>query len=399
MCKLSLPSLPRRLALLAATLGTALLVACGGGGTDASGQGTLRLAITDAPACGYQAVNVTVEKVRVHRSAGAADGDSGWVELAVSPARRLDLLTLQNGVLSELGQIPLEAGTYTQLRLVLAENSPANPLANAVLPVGQATERPLTTPSAQQSGLKTHINITVEPDRLADFVIDFQVCKSIVRAGNSGRFLLKPVLSVMPRFIAGVGGTVEPTLANGDTQLSLQLAGIPVRSTTPDATGRFLLQPVPAGSYTLVVSAPGRATAVVSGVVVTAGAVTNLAQASGLVLPSAGAGVAVLDGRVATGLALVDASVAVRQTLTGGTIIQLVDAPVDADSGDYAYSVPTVAPLVAPYVAAPAPLVFVADTGAAGRYFLRAVSGGAIKTSATIELDAGERVTTPFVFP
>jgi hypothetical protein len=335
--------------------------------------------------------------VRVHQSATAADGDSGWVDLTVSPARRLDLLTLQNGVLAELGQIPLQAGTYTQMRLVLAENGSANPLANSVLPTGDTEQRALATPSAQQTGLKANVNITVEPDRLADFVIDFQVCKSVVRAGNSGRYLLKPVLSVSPRFISGVSGTVEAGLANGNTGVSLQVDGVPLRSTTPDADGRFLLQPVPAGTYTLVMTAPNRTTGVVTGVVVTSGVVTNLTGSGTVALPTSPTGV--LNGAVVTGVPLIDASVAAMQTLTGGTRIQLVDAPVDADDGSYAYTLPTAAPLVAPWVAAPAPLVFVADTAVAGRYTLVATSGGVSKPSALIELDPAETVTTGFTFP
>ena len=48
----------------------ALIAACGGGG--GTPTGTMRLSLTDSPACGYDNVFVTVEKVRVHQSGGAA---------------------------------------------------------------------------------------------------------------------------------------------------------------------------------------------------------------------------------------------------------------------------------------------------------------------------------------
>mgnify|MGYP003449315016 len=38
--------------MAAGTAAAATLAACGGGGGEASGTGTLRLALTDAPACG-----------------------------------------------------------------------------------------------------------------------------------------------------------------------------------------------------------------------------------------------------------------------------------------------------------------------------------------------------------
>ena len=111
----------------------------------------MRLALTDAPACGYDAVNVTIERVRVHQSSGAGDNDSGWYDLVVSPRQRVDLLSLTNGVLEELGEMPLPAGRYTQMRLVLADNGSSAPFANSVVPTG-SDEVALTTPSAQQSG-------------------------------------------------------------------------------------------------------------------------------------------------------------------------------------------------------------------------------------------------------
>lgn len=64
------------------------LAACGGGGSSAD-SGTLRLALTDAPSCGYDQLNVTIQKVRVHQSSTASDSDSGWSEVVLSPTRRI----------------------------------------------------------------------------------------------------------------------------------------------------------------------------------------------------------------------------------------------------------------------------------------------------------------------
>lgn len=373
-------------------LSIASLAACGGGGGggEPSGNGTLRLAMTDAPSCGYSAVNVTVEKVRVHQSSSASDNDAGWSEVVLNPARRVDLLTLTNGVLMELGQVPLPAGKYTQLRLVLASNTGAQPLANSVVPTG-ASEVALKTPSGQQSGVKTNVNIDVGANQMADFVLDFDACKSVVAAGASGQYLLKPVVSVIPRFVSGVQGYVEP---GTDTSVSLQFNGELVRATTPDSAGKFLLQPVAPGNYTLVVVGAGRTTTVITGVPVAAETVTSV---------SAGAApLSLQPSPVATvkGTAPVDTMVRVLQPLSAGGTIEVAGRGVDGVTGAYGFTVPTLAPRVAPYAAPGTSLVFAADSAAAGRYAVQARLGGfADKTRTLPVLTEGAVQTTDFTFP
>ena len=381
------------------TLGAALLLAlaaCGGSGSD---SGTLRLALTDAPGCGYDAVNVTVQKVRVHQSSSASDADGGWSEIVLSPARRLNLLSLSNGVLDEIGQTPLPTGRYTQLRLVLADNTSASPLANSVVPTG-GSEVALRTPSAQQSGVKANVSIDIAANRMADFVIDLDACKSVVTAGNSGQYLLKPVISVVPRYVSGVVGYVEPALANGNTSVSVQQAGAVVKAATPDSSGRFLLQPVAPGLYTLVLTAPGRSTAVVTQVPVAAELVTAVSGVASALNPASSA-----SGSVA-GVAPVDTQVralqALTPALTGGTptSIEVAGRFVDATTGAYSYVLAVNAPLLASYVALPAALVFVADTAAAGKYTLSAMlAGHADMNSVLATLSEGATITTNFSFP
>ena len=375
------------------------LAACGGGGGGAS-NGTLRLALTDAPACGYDAVNVTIEKVRVHKSDSAGDADGGWAEIVLNPARRVNLLDLTNGVLDELGQTPLPAGKYTQLRLVLTANSGSNPLANSVVFTDTKAEVALKTPSGQQSGLKTNIDIDIAPNRLADFVLDFDACKSVVYAGTSGQYLLKPVLTMIPRYISGVSGFVNASVLNGTTTVSLQQGGVVIKSTTPRSDGTFLLQPVAPGSYTLVLTGSGRATAVVTSVPVVTDTVTVL-NTSGTALNPAVSATGTVNGTVSVTAPLVpeDTLVRAQQILTGGTTIEVAGRFADG-LGNYAYLLPVDAPQVAPYVAVPGPLAFTADAGAAGKYTLRAsLTGFADKTAILPVLTSGATITTNFTFP
>lgn len=370
------------------------LAACGGGGSAAVAEsGTLRLALTDAPACGYDSVNVTVEKVRIHQSSSASDADTGWSEVVLAPARRINLLNLTNGVLDELGQTPLPTGKYTQLRMVLAENTGANPLANSVKPTGSA-EVALKTPSGQQSGVKTNINIDIAANKLADFVIDFDACKSIVTAGNSGQYLLKPVVTVIPRYISAVAGFVDLSLANGSTTVSVQQSSTVIKATAPDSSGKFLLQPLAPGNYTLVLTAPGRATSIITSVIVSTQTVTSI-NTSGTTLNPPVSATGIVNGS-----ATLSTSVAALQILSSGLSVQLQDRFVDGVTGAYSYALPTGAPFVAPYVALPGALVFVPDAAAASKYSLRAsLAGFPDKTVVLGNLATGGTITTNFAFP
>ncbi len=60
-----------------------LLAGCGGGGDSnpQAGDSSLSVLLTDAPAGGFTAVNVTINKVRVHQSSSASGNDAGWVDI------------------------------------------------------------------------------------------------------------------------------------------------------------------------------------------------------------------------------------------------------------------------------------------------------------------------------
>ena len=373
-----------------------ILVACGGG---SSGNTGLKLSLTDAPACGYDHVYVTVQKIGVHSSATAANSDSGWRETVLNPALKVDLLTLTNGVLQTLGQIPLAAGHYSQIRLVLASNAGADAYANSVFPTGGALKA-LETPSALQSGIKLNADITINANQMADFVVDFDACKSVVTAGKSGRYLLKPVIAVTPNYISGVSGYLHQTVANGDTLISLQQNGVVVKATSPDATtGGFLLQPVAPGvNYDIVITSPGKVATVITGVPVVDQQVTALNTQTNKILPAVGdVGTARGVVTVASAVTPIDATVSAKQGLVGtGRTVEIANTSVDAGTGGYTLTLPAAAPNVAAYSTSQS-YTFVADP-VAGQYTLTATTGGSERT-ASIALEDGQTVTTNFSFP
>jgi hypothetical protein len=376
----------------------ALLAACGGGGTP---TGTMRLSLTDSPACGYDNVFVTIEKVRVHQSDGAGDNGPGWSEVVLPTPQRVDLLTLTNGTLLPLGQTELPAGPYTQMRLVLGNKpppgSPPGTLANSIKPTG-GVETELTTPSGQQSGLKMNVNITVPAGQVADFAIDFDACKSFVKSGAPDKYLLKPVLTVVPivsNAAQRVVGYVDPAIAVGGTSVSLQQAGMPVKATVPGANGSFVLYPVPAGTYDLVVKATGHTTAVMTGVPVTTTTVTTVnALATAIAPPTLAQPARGVAGNVTPATAAVRA----LQALNGGLTIEAAWAAVDATTGNFAFTLPIDAPVRTTYVANPPTMTLTPDTLALGLYTIAAESAGVTKTQGPIDTNLAVPPLT-FVFP
>ena len=117
------------------------------------------------------------------------------------------------------------------------------------------------------------------PTQVADFAIDFDACKSFVKAGNSGKYLLKPVLSVIPdhRRASASSDGVGPGDRRQHRRISAGEAASRCARRSPEpATGRFELAWIPVGTYDLVITAPGRVNAVMTGVPVTAAGATTI---------------------------------------------------------------------------------------------------------------------------
>lgn len=391
-------SLTRWVRAAAACAATIALAACGGGGgSTSSAMGTLRVSLTDAPACGFDSVNVTVERVRVHQSAGAQDGAAGWSEIVLNPARRIDLLSLTNGALFELGQTPLPAGTYQQVRLVLGPDSGAGAPAHSVMPTG-GSETAMQTPSGMQTGLKLIHQFTVEPGTLVDLVLDFDACKSVVRMGNGG-YLLKPVVHVIPMVVSGaVAGQLVTTISGTavtQARVSAQKDGTVVRATVPDASGAYSLSPIDARlqPYDLVVTLSGAATSVVAGVPVAASSTTDVPPITLSTSSSMGA----VSGTVSPAAAL-PASARALQAV--GSVPKVEVAAANADgAGAYTLSLPKGAALLATYSATALSFTSSGTAVTAGKYTIEATDvNGATKTQPA-DIGAGDVNNLDFVFP
>jgi hypothetical protein len=384
-----------------AVLAAASLAACGGGGdssttptttTPTATFGSLSVALTDAPACGFDAVNVTVTKVRVNKSATAGDTDSSWVDLALSPARKINLLSLTNGVLDTLGQASLDPGHYGQIRLVLDAN--ASGTANTVIPTGGTKEVALDTPSAVQSGLKLNGEFDITAGAQTSLVIDFNACKSVVKKGNAG-YALKPVLTLVPAAQNGISGVIAASALTQHVMVSAEQNGQVIASTTPDQqTGVFLVSHLAAGNYDLVITSDNSAASVIGAVPVTATGTTSVSSAAAplaLVQSATGSisGTVTLSPASSTEAAYA----AAKQTLGSGKTVTIKYQGADITSGAYSLTgLPLVAPQYAAY-SATLPLAFSAATGVTpGAYAVEASANGyTTKSAGTVDISTGNK--------
>ena len=183
-----------------------MITACGGGSggsSSLSGEtGTLYLSLTDATTDEYQAVYVTIKEVWVHMG-GNEKKDSNW-DVVASPDETYNLLDLANGVLEQLGIAELPAGHYTQMRLIIGDIPDSgfnfmgekHPYANYIIDRSDKYHE-LKIPSGLQTGIKIVNGFDINANETTELILDFDASRSIVMAGASGQWLLKPTIKVL----------------------------------------------------------------------------------------------------------------------------------------------------------------------------------------------------------
>ena len=382
-----------------------VLAACGGGGGDsgtgpgtvtppAATMGTLAVGLTDAPACGFDAVNVTVSKVRIHQSSTASDTEAGWTDITLSPAKKINLLNLTNGVLESLGSASLTAGRYTQLRLVLDPNA-SNTTVNSVVPSGTSVEQPLETPSAVQSGIKLTGEFDVAANQRTDVVLDFDACKSVVTRGN-GKYALRPVVKVIPAAVNGINGFVATSLLGSRVMVTAQQNGNIVSATTPSTTGEFFLSRLAPGNYDVVITADGRATAVIAAVPVTSTTGTISLSTATAPITMRDSATSLIGGTVTFNPASTEpALVSARQSFVAGPTITVKYANTDLQSGAYILNqLPRAEPSLATFATGTA-LVFtpaLTVSPGAGKYKVDVTAAGYVgQSNASVDVSTANR--------
>jgi len=209
------------------------------------------------------AVNIAIKKFEVVGTGGVQ------TITTFSPPLKINLLNFATTLL-QLGSGQIPPGNYQQLRLVLDTSNPSNTTV-----VVNGTTYQLKIPSATgphgfggktsvdngdgpgTSGIKVNVDLTAQAGQLYAFLIDFNAAESIVQAGKTGMWLMKPVLVATAQNIAGsISGTVVNKAggAVSNAEVVAEQGGSVINAGVTDANGNFLINALPAGTYTLVVN-------------------------------------------------------------------------------------------------------------------------------------------------
>lgn len=211
-----------------------------------SGDGHIDFHLIDAPE-NYDEVNIDIQGLRIHYTPSSSDtvdtagSDGEWIDLPFEPMR-VNLLQLVNGVDTLLSSADLEPGHYRELRLILGSDNDV---------VIDSVTHDLKVPSGQQSGYKIKFNTDLDSGEDIDVVIDFDAARSIHKAGNSGKYILKPVLKAFVDSgddveTGSIVGVVEPCKADARIYAIMD---DDTTSTQPDTTGAFKVAGLIEGMY------------------------------------------------------------------------------------------------------------------------------------------------------
>jgi len=188
--------------------------------------GTLLVRLTDAPFLTDSLASVDIFVVRVDGRVDAADDAAadkdadngsadGWQTLA-TPNASFNLLSLQNGASTTLGNATLAAGTYNGFRFIIDPTQSSVTLKNGTVLTGTSSPN-VTFPSASKSGIKINLSspVRIVGGTTTTLLIDFNVNNSFVQRGNSiakNGLLFKPVINATVTDAATVNATIR--LAN-----------------------------------------------------------------------------------------------------------------------------------------------------------------------------------------
>ena len=176
---------------------TAGAIGCGGSPSGPSGaSGTLNVMLKDSPFSDAKAVLVTFTEVSAHK-----DTDANFTKLTFAggaTSRTCDLKKLETAQ-DVLGIGTLEAGHYTQVRLLVSEaklyfdNASIGDACSASIAAPPGASASLTIPSGE---VKLNRQFEVPAGGSTTMLLDFDGDRSITQTGNN-TYTMRPVIAIV----------------------------------------------------------------------------------------------------------------------------------------------------------------------------------------------------------
>jgi hypothetical protein len=217
----------------------------------------IEVRLTDAPG-DYDEVNIDIRAVEVHVN-------DEWRSLDINPGI-YNLLDFTNGLDTLMGVIEVPEGELSQIRLILGDD-------NTIQVDGQVYD--LSTPSAQQSGLKLNAHTELRGGITYRYLLDFDAARSILLTG-AGVYKLKPVIRVITDATSGaIKGSVS--IPESSPAVYAIIGQDTLGTSFADITGNFFIGGLPAGTYRVSFApATGYTISDKTDVAVTLGNITDL---------------------------------------------------------------------------------------------------------------------------
>ncbi len=177
-----------------------------GCGSDDDRWGSISLGVTDAPVDAAARVVVEFTGVELRHQNGSVE------TFVFDTPRQIDLLALQGGgveLLLDDEQVP--AGQYDWIRLSVNASREES---TSFIEYEDGTLFPLFIPSGNQAGLRLVSGFAVPAGGSADFTIDFDLRRSVIRPpGLAPNHILRPTLRLVDNAAIGsIAGRVDSSL-------------------------------------------------------------------------------------------------------------------------------------------------------------------------------------------
>lgn len=346
------------------------VVACSSssGTSSSSGMGMVNTHLSDPATCEvpsgpFSHVYVTITDVQASTSATDSATGSGWTDLTPSLSKspqQIDLLGQANNqcFLATLGDAQeLQAGSYQQIRLILAANSTSasisnnacgNSAANCVVLASDGSIHTLQLSSESQTGIKIPSGqiaggtFTVAAGQTEDLDIDFSTCESIVDEG--GQYRLKPVLHAgeVSTASTSINGKILDDATGNPVNGAVMVAveqkdstGVDrvQRATLVGADGTFVFCPLPSGTYDVVVVGTRADGSLYEPAIITGVSVGSTVGTVNLFLPT------IAVGATATTSAQFNGTVTSQNSNNAGTVADIDLSVLETVNGT-AYTIP-----------------------------------------------------------